>query len=115
MARWPEGFDLADWISVGPVSDERKALYDAIVEAVTDVVWGDLDPAKMPDQTDQTAPEERCPSSVHLAVLILAARVDTRRQSTNGVIASGELFARVGADDPDYRRLIKRYAVSAEP
>lgn len=113
MANWPNGADLAEWISVGPISPAREALYDTIVEAVIDVVWGDLDPAKMPDQT--LALDQRCPSSVNLAVLILAARVDTRRQSTNGVIATGELFARVSADDPDYRRLIRRYAVSAEP
>lgn len=110
MAEWPTGGDLARWIG-GPISADRDILFDDIVEAVIDVVWGDLDPSKMPAQDGP----DPCPAGVRLAVLILSARVDSRRQSTNGVIASGELFVRVGVDDPDYRRLIAKYAVSAEP
>jgi hypothetical protein len=47
-------------------------------------------------------------------VLILAARIDSRRQSTNGVIATGDLFVRVSRDDPDYRNLIARYEPTDE-
>ena len=107
---WPTGDDLKNWIG-GTISDDRVAMFDDIVGATIDVVWGDLDPDKMPDQTSA----KPCPPGVRMAVLVLAARVDSRRQSTNGVIASGELFLRVNYDDPDYRRLIARYAVSAEP
>lgn len=116
MAAWPTGSDLTEWLrlSTASVSDEREALFDMIVGATVDAVWADLDPSKMPDQSDPDA-MKRCPDGVRLAVIILAARIDSRRQSANGVIASGELFARVSRDDPDYARLIHRYAVSAEP
>lgn len=112
MAAWPTGADLSAWLT-GKTSPDRQVLYDEIVEGVTDVVWGDLDASLMPDQT--LPEDQRCPGSVRMAVLILAARVDSRRQSTNGVITAGDLFVRVGRDDPDYARLIARYAVSAEP
>lgn len=114
MPAWPTGSDLETWIgNQTPISPPRREQFSAIVGAVIDVVWGDLDEAKMPDQAGPEA--ERCPAGVRIAVLILAARIDSRRQSANGVIATGELFVRVGADDPDYRRLIARYAVSASP
>ena len=113
MAAWPKGSDLRAWVAGQTISTDRLAMFDDIVAAVTEVVWGDLDPDKMPDQ--EGAEATRCPAGVRLAVLVLAARVDSRRQSTNGVIASGELLLRVGADDPDYRKLIAKYAVSAEP
>ncbi len=111
MAAWPTGDDLKNWIASTTISSDRLAMFDDIVAATIDVVWGDLDFSKMPDQAGPSP----CPPGVRLAVLVLAARVDSRRQSTNGVIASGELFLRVNYDDPDYRRLIARYAVSAEP
>lgn len=110
VAEWPTGADLIGWVGQ-PVSAGRESLYDTIVGAAIDVVMGDLDMAKMPDQTSLNP----CPESVRMAVLILAARIDSRRQSTNGVIAAGDLFVRVSRDDPDYRNLIARYAVSAEP
>lgn len=114
MVAWPDGQALAEWVSPGQVSVARRDLFEVIVEATIDTMWHDLDPGKMPDQ-DDPEPSKRCPASVALAVLILAARIETRRQSTNGVVASGELFFRVSRDDPDYWKLIRRYAVSAEP
>ena len=112
MAAWPNGPDLSNWLNQ-PVTSSREGMYEDLVAAAIDVAWGDLDAAKMPDQA---LPEiERCPPSVRMAVLILAARVDARRQSVNGVVASGDLFYRVSREDPDYRLLMARYAVSAEP
>ena len=115
MAKWPTGDDLGEWtgLTSNGVSPTRRDLYGPIVEATIDAVWADLDPVKMPPQDGPE--DERCPSGVRMAVLILAARIDTRRQSANGIISAGELFARVSRDDPDYARLIHRYAVSAEP
>lgn len=112
MARWPNDVDLAEW--AGPtLSVERRAVFPDVIAAAIDATWGDLDAAKMPAQDG--VEDTRCPPSVRTAVLILAAKVASRMQSPTGVIASGDLFYRVSREDPDYRMLIARYAVSAEP
>jgi len=112
MAAWPTAADLISYL--GNASADRQALYGDVIDAAIDMTWGDLDALKMPDQILALA-ADRCPPAVRRAVLILAAHIDTRSQSTNGVIASGDLFFRVSREDPDYRLLIARYAVSAEP
>lgn len=113
MARWPTADDLVDYLGRGSVGTARMGTLADAVAAAIDVAWGDLDESKMPDQDGDV--DDRCPPAVRSAVLVLAARLHARSTSTVGVVAAGDVALRIARQDPDYRALIGRYAVSPDP
>ena len=108
MTTWPTGTDLGDWIS-SPVSDDSVAKFDAIVAAATGVARGYCDSSLLPDNP------ALCPSEVHTAILIEAARINTRPDNASGVISFGDFASSVQRMDPDVQRLLIRYRVSPSP
>lgn len=110
VTTWPNGASLAAWLPDGAnLSEGAQALLQDVVDDATDTVLSRVDPGKLP-----TAPEE-CPRTIARAIVLEAARLLSRRDSANGVIAFGEWTIRATNNDADVTRLLRGWGLEPEP
>ncbi|MEL6894211.1 MAG: hypothetical protein AAFP84_21650 [Actinomycetota bacterium] len=118
---WPEAEDLFRWIreeSVAATSDSivgdafrtadqllrSRISPDLLTQRATEAgIETDPDAAAF----DAATLEAWCPAYVRQAILIRAAAIYTRRDSTNGTIAFAEFAVRVAKRDPDVDELMR--------
>lgn len=106
MTTWPDGGDLADWIS-SPKSAALRAKFDGLVAAATGEIRGLCDPSLLPDNAGI------CPAEVRTAILVEAAWLSTLPDNANGMVSFGD-FATV-TRNPKVDRLLIRYRMSPSP
>lgn len=108
---WPTTTALKAYLSENAISATVEAgLLESIMSTASADVYMQLDPDKLPADTDA------CPHVVSQAILITAARLLFRRQAPHGFAALGaEQVARLRAVDVDVERLIGPYTPDAMP
>lgn len=118
---WPTVADLSEWLraeavaasSAGVVEDAfrtadqllRSRISVEMLKARAAEAGIVTDPAAA--GYDQATLQGWCPSYVRQAILIRAAAIYTRRDSTNGTISFGEFATRVAKQDPDVDELMR--------
>ena len=110
VTTWPNAGSLISWLPDGTrLTDGAESLLTEIVADATDAVLDRVDPAKLPTDHDE------CPRTIARAIVMEAARLLSRRDSTNGVIAFGEFSIRATGTDADISRLLKPWGLDPEP
>lgn len=105
---WPTDATLRAWLPTDAVSalTDATILGEVVADATADV-FDELDPDRLPD-------DGSCPRPVARAIVLEAARLLYRRQSSHGVAAFSELAIRL-RDDPDSHRLLSRWVRGYAP
>ena len=107
---WPSSTTLRIWLPDGlALSDEAELVLADVVADATDAILERIDLDKLP-----TDPLD-CPRTIARAIVLEAARLLSRRDSANGVIASGEYTIRTTTNDADIARLLKPWGLDPEP
>ena len=110
VTTWPDAYSLISWLpDGGGLSDEALAVLADVVADATDLVLQRVDPGKLP-----TDPLE-CPRTIARAIVMEAARLLSRRDSANGVIAVGEFTIRTTNTDADVAMLLHNWGLDADP
>ncbi|HXH33633.1 MAG TPA: hypothetical protein VNJ54_04375 [Plantibacter sp.] len=107
MATWPTGTDVRSWLGFDQVRSDAASdeLLDEVAAAATAVILGLLDVARLP-QPVAPAVVGDCPTSIRLAIRILASKLWVRRDAPGGIVSFQEFAIRVNQFDPDVDRLI---------
>lgn len=106
MGAWPTVGDFATWADFGQVADNNGEPNPVLVKslaAATSQIRSLLDERLLPEDTDE------CPDDVHLAILMQANRLSSRKDSPMGTLGAAEALIQIRADDPDVLRLIAAY------
>lgn len=107
---WPGADDLRKWLgdqAVGAVTD--ATLIPELVADASSWVYGQIDPNKLPEDTDE------CPRDVARAIVLHAARLLYRRQSPHGLAAFNDIAVRLRTVDADIEALLARWRLDPEP
>ena len=118
---WPEAEDLLEWLrtegvkpSAGEVVTDAFRSADQIIRSRIDVDQLTARAAEVGIETDpdvagydEAVLHAWCPAYVRQAILIRAAAIYSRRDSTNGTISFGEFATRVAKMDPDVDDLLR--------
>ena len=121
MAAWPTAADLTEWLRTEAVEASAASVVEMAFDAADELLRTRIDSALLlaraaaagivtdpdDDAYDAAVLAAWCPSSVRQAILIRAAAIYTRRDSTNGTISFGEFATRVAKQDPDVDELMR--------
>lgn len=110
VTTWPTGQDLRAWLGGSDVlTNEALVATDDIVLDATAVILERVDETKLPVDPAQ------CPRSLARAIILEAARLLSRKDSTNGVVSFGEFAARLANVDVDIEACLRAWGTDPEP
>lgn len=110
VTTWPNGEDLRLWLGGSSVlTDEALIATDEIVLDATAVIRERIDATKLPVDVAE------CPRSVARAIILEAARLLSRRDSTVGVVSFGEFATRLANVDVDIEACLRVWGTDPEP
>lgn len=118
---WPTDADLFEWLRQESVSEFSKSVVTDSFRTADQLIRNRLNVCLLkvraaevgietdPDEAgyDEAVLEAWCPAYVRQAILIRAAKIYTRRDSTNGTIKFGEFASTVSKMDPDVDELLR--------
>lgn len=107
---WPDGAALSDWLGgpQGLKSSSLVMLADIVADA-TAIILDRVDPGKLPVDVAQ------CPRPVARAIILEAARLLSRRESTHGVVAFSEFAVRLANVDVDIEACLRHWGTDPIP
>jgi hypothetical protein len=108
MADWPTGEALVHWLGANNLGASGTALAGELVDEATELVRMNVEATKLP--TDPTV----CPATIRRAIVIEAARLLSRKDSTQGIVAFGDLAIRLASADADVSRLLLHWRPDPE-
>lgn len=110
VTTWPTGETLREWLGgTGALSNTALDHLDEVVADATAVILERVDPAKLPVVATE------CPRSVGRAIVLEAARLLSRKDSTHGLVSFGEFAARMSSVDVDIEACLKAWRLDPEP
>ena len=105
---WPTGASLVTWIGgVGHLTDQALTQIEDVMATATATIVERIDVRLLPD-------DDSCPRAVGQAIVLEGARLLSRRDSPQGVVAFAEFAARVARVDVDIEALLAAWRVGPE-
>lgn len=110
VTAWPTGQHLVEWVGgAGALTDTSLVLADDLVADATAIILDRVDPDKLP------ATSTDCPRQVARAIILEAARLLSRRESSHGLVSFGDFAARLANVDVDIEACLRHWRTDPEP
>lgn len=106
---WPDGRTLVGWIGgADHLTDAAISQADDVMATATATIVERIDGRKLPTNITE------CPRAVAQAIVLEGARLLSRRDSPQGVVAFGDLVSRVARVDVDIEALLAAWRIGPE-
>lgn len=110
LTTWPDVSVVSEWLGgTANIKPSSIGMLGEIVADATAVILDRVDPSKLPVDPDE------CPRPVARAIILEAARLLSRRESTHGVVAFSEFAVRLANVDVDIEACLRHWGTDPEP